>query len=105
MSFGNFTRANHAGALLKMQRERANLSQRELAHLFGYRAANGQFFSNVERGKCGLPPKHIPALAKLFNLPEEIIKDAVVRDTLERLEREIEEGRKIAEGGQYEPRS
>lgn len=87
MSIHNWTKGAHSGRLLRQNRERLNLSQIELARLLGYTKA--QFLSNVERGKCALPPKLVRPVASLFSIPEEVVKDAVVRDIMERLEFEV----------------
>ena len=60
------------------------LSQQKLANKIGYK--NGQFISNVERGKCGLPAKDIEAVSKLLDVNSSVLKKAMVEDYARHLE-------------------
>lgn len=54
-------------AQFKQMRERAKLTQREVADALGY--TTPQFVSNVERGRCRFPVIQLPILAKLYRVP------------------------------------
>ncbi len=54
------------------------LGQEELSKLLGYK--NGQFISNVERGKCSVPLKSLSKLSNVLNIPVEELIEAVVKD-------------------------
>ena len=53
-------------------------SQSELSHQLGYK--NGQFISNVERGKCSLPNKVVPKFCELLNVDREDVVTAKLAD-------------------------
>ena len=55
-----------------------NYSQLELSQAIGY--SNGQFISNVERGLCSIPLNNIKRLCGVLNIPDEIIKLALIND-------------------------
>lgn len=68
----------NAAALLREARKRKNYSQAEVSFLLGYK--NGQFISNVERGKCNLPPKLLPKLCEVLEIAPEDARVAIVAD-------------------------
>ena len=57
---------SHIAQVLKEGRLGAELSQNDLAKIMGFK--NGQFVSNIERGKCSLPAKNIVKLCKVLSL-------------------------------------
>lgn len=63
---------------MKAQQLTQKISQEELSKLLGYK--NGQFISNVERGKCSVPLKSLAKLANTLDIPVEELVDAVVKD-------------------------
>ena len=65
-------------------RKEAKLSQEKLSKSLGYK--NGQFISNLERGKCGLPANKINITSELLNIDSMRIVDALVLDHAKYLE-------------------
>jgi len=63
---------------MKAQQLPQKVSQEELSKLLGYK--NGQFISNVERGKCSIPLKSLAKLANILDIPVEELVEAVVKD-------------------------
>jgi transcriptional regulator with XRE-family HTH domain len=55
------------GELIRKQRERCNLTQKDVADALELTSA--QFVSNIERGIAFPPIESIPALARVFNMP------------------------------------
>lgn len=55
-----------------------NYSQSELSHQLGYK--NGQFISNVERGKCSLPNKVVPKFCELLGVDRQEVMEAKLAD-------------------------
>lgn len=53
-------------------------SQGELSSALGYK--NGQFISNVERGKCGLPMHVMSKFCEILNVSEDEVKQAYLKD-------------------------
>ncbi|MBY0415911.1 MAG: helix-turn-helix domain-containing protein [Bdellovibrionales bacterium] len=53
-------------------------SQTELSLLLGYK--NGQFISNVERGKCSIPLKSLRKVSKTLDIDIEELKEALLQD-------------------------
>jgi transcriptional regulator with XRE-family HTH domain len=74
-------------ALSRTYRNRTPYSQGDVARQMGYR--NDQFMSNVERGLCNLPPKHIPKFCRILNVPTSVVVDAMVADFRATLEAEV----------------
>ena len=76
-----------------------NLSQSKLSHMLGYgtsdKIEDGQFLSNIERGKCTVPIKKVRQLAQILNIDEELIKQAMVKDYLFNIEESIEKTDRI----------
>jgi hypothetical protein len=54
-----------------------------LARQLGYK--NEQFISNVERGKCNLPPSKIKQFSQLTGVKTQIIVDTMIADFRESL--------------------
>jgi transcriptional regulator with XRE-family HTH domain len=53
-------------------------SQSQLANKLGYK--NGQFISNIERGKCGIPFKNMLKLSEILDIPKKDIVNASKND-------------------------
>lgn len=66
------------GEFLKKRREKAKLSQGQLAKALGYKTA--QFVSNMERG-ISLPPKEaVDKLCKLLNIQKKDLVKRILND-------------------------
>ncbi len=52
--------------MLRELREKAGLTQAELAHKIGY--TSPQFISNIERGVSSLPPSKFKRISKLLDV-------------------------------------
>lgn len=75
---------------LRNMRVRAGLTQDELAkHL----RVDGQFISNIERGKAALPAKHIKKVAKVFKVPVSDLVNLVCEHHREIVWRKVSRGR------------
>lgn len=68
------------GNLVKESRTKLDpaVSQQDLSSLLGYK--NGQFVSNIERGLCAIPAKHISSLSAIIKVPPSEIINAMVED-------------------------
>jgi len=77
MSFDNIAKA------VKEAREQKGLTQDQLSKSLGY--DNGQFISNVERGKCSVPIKKIKKLAKKTDTTVGDFVGSMVLDYTEKL--------------------
>ena len=62
------------GRMMQDYRKKAGLTQADLAYALGFTSA--QFISNLERGICKLPIRHIPKAAKLLKVPEKTLIEA-----------------------------
>lgn len=71
--------------VIKAARVKRGISQVELAKSIGYK--NGQFASNMERGLCSLPLKKIDLTAKILDIHPSEIKDAMMTDYHEHLQK------------------
>jgi transcriptional regulator with XRE-family HTH domain len=61
------------GTFLKQHRVKAGLTQSDVAQKLGY--TSPQFISNIERGLCSAPVKHLKDFAKMYNVnTEELIQ-------------------------------
>lgn len=69
----------------KLLRKNAGLSQRDVAKKFGYGTV--QFVSNWERGLCTPPLKSAKALAKLFKVKPEVLKEIYQEKLEEKIEK------------------
>ena len=74
---------NRLAKTLKLRRLEKGLSQEHVAKLLGYK--NAQMFSNIERGKSGLPPHNIKKASEVLDLPKEKIVNVMVEDYKELL--------------------
>lgn len=66
------------GKLVRESREKVGLSQTALAKKLNYK--NGQFVSNVERGKCSIPLKTSLLLCSCLNISKDAMALAYVED-------------------------
>lgn len=57
------------GQFLKQHRVKAGLTQSDVAQRLGY--TSPQFISNIERGLCSAPVKHLKDFAKMYHLDNE----------------------------------
>ena len=77
---------NHISEFIKLKRELIGLSQIQLSTKLGYPTKNGQFISNIERGKCSLPSHKIGALSCALSVDKAWIVQAMVNDYRDGLE-------------------
>jgi len=70
----------HIAKLVKEKRQASEkrYSQSELSTELGYK--NGQFISNVERGKCAIPLKMLAKTCEVLGISADEMKDAMVKD-------------------------
>jgi len=66
--------------LIRDRRVELGLSQYEVTAALGYNPKTSQFVSNIELGKCSLPPAKINALSLCLDLPRIKIFQAMVKD-------------------------
>ena len=66
------------GALISTARIKQGVSQEAVALLIGYK--NGQFISNVERGKCSIPATRIIQTCRVLQITSTNIKEAMIHD-------------------------
>ena len=72
---------------LKQAREKAEISQRQVADELGYQSA--QFISNWERGISTPPMKTLKHLGELYRVSAEDLYEIMVEDTLRRVEADL----------------
>jgi transcriptional regulator with XRE-family HTH domain len=72
---------------LKQAREKAEISQRQVADELGYQSA--QFISNWERGISSPPMKTLKQLGELYRVSAEDLYEIMVEDTLRRVESDL----------------
>lgn len=72
--------------MFKLEREKAGLTQAELAGKLG---VDNQFISNIERGICPLPPKHFKVLSRMLDIPVEKFIDYNVERYVARMKKQI----------------
>jgi len=63
--------AERVGAILKAQRENQNMSQRDVAHLLGYRNIN--FISMIESGRSNPPLARLADIAVAYGMDAEFV--------------------------------
>lgn len=83
-------RSNHTGKLIKRARKALEMPQVEVNKVLSVNSRNAQFVSNIERGKCGLPAKHAPGIATKLSIGLDLLKQAMVMDYAESLDKEID---------------
>lgn len=76
-------------AFLRAARNRAGLSQRDVALRLGY--GTPQFISNWERGISSPPCRAVHTLAELYRVSADELYDALVEETLMRVEQDLRE--------------
>lgn len=79
----------HQSTLVRNKRVATGLSQREMSLVMGATRGNGQAWSNLERGKAGIPHKHVHVICKKLEIPVQDMVSAMVRDYQEQLIRVI----------------
>jgi transcriptional regulator with XRE-family HTH domain len=72
---------NHLGKNLQNLREKAGLTQRDLADKFGYKTP--QFISNWERGVAAPPISVIKKLAKMLHIEADKLFDVILSSEVE----------------------
>lgn len=83
-------RSNHVGQLIKSARKSLDLPQQVVNSVLSRKSRNAQFISNIERGKCGLPAKHAIGIATKLSINLETLKNAMVMDYAESLDKELD---------------
>jgi ribosome-binding protein aMBF1 (putative translation factor) len=89
----NFRRFTHVARIIREARERTPWSQSELSTMLGYK--NGQFISNIERGKCSVPIRKVGEICAKMNIPPEKIKEAMLKDLGESFDVFFDKGLKL----------
>ena len=72
--------ANEVSKLIKQRRKDLNLSQTELSGMIGFSTKQGQFVSNIERGRCQFPIKFINKLANALEVSNETVIELMAQD-------------------------
>lgn len=73
-------RWQHQAALLRKARINKKLSQARASLLVGGRDKSSQVWSNIERCKSGLPPKHMISACEALEIPVRDMIRAMVKD-------------------------
>lgn len=63
--------------LLKEIRNKRKVSQAQVAELLG---VNKQLISNIERGVCPIPAKHVDLISKTYKIPRKIFINSYLED-------------------------
>jgi transcriptional regulator with XRE-family HTH domain len=74
------TKFTNTGRVLAEYRRKARYTQEELAFAIHGNIKYGQVISNIERGKQGIPRKHIAKVAEIINAPVSELKKAMFTD-------------------------
>jgi transcriptional regulator with XRE-family HTH domain len=72
--------ANQVANLIISRRKQLGLSQKQVYDQLPFKGSQPQFLSNVERGKCSLPAKHIRKISEVLQIEPEVMIDAFVSD-------------------------
>lgn len=83
-------RSNHTGQLIKKARRALAMPQMAVSKILSTNSRNAQFVSNIERGKCGLPAKHAAGIASKLSISLDTLKNAMVMDYAESLDKELD---------------
>jgi transcriptional regulator with XRE-family HTH domain len=83
------TQSNEVAKLMRERRRELKLSQRELSAAVGFSTKEGQFISNVERGKCQFPVKFINKLANALDVSNETVIELMTNDYRDAVKREV----------------
>lgn len=87
------TYGRHQSLLVKKARLNKKLSQKDLDLSMGMgRSTKGQFTSNFERGRSGIPPKHIMKICRLLEIPVIDMVNAMAMDFKENLLKLVQDG-------------
>ena len=73
--------------LLKSSRQKANLSQIEVANHLGY--STSQFISNWERGLSSPPLEVVKKLAKFYGISSDDLFDIIHKATMEQVDQNL----------------
>jgi len=82
-------RSNHLANLIKTRRIKFKLSQQGLSKALGYSQKHGQFISNIEIGKCLLPPEKIRKLSEVLHMDFIQVIEAMAMDYQNNLIKEV----------------
>lgn len=76
------TRSISVAALLREKRIAAGITQEELSEKMGLtqKRKSYQQISNIERGVCQLPIKHVAKISEVLGVTKETIIDLLVQD-------------------------
>jgi transcriptional regulator with XRE-family HTH domain len=71
----------HTASLIRKKRRELDITQQELSRLIGWgEDKNGQFLSNLERGRAQLPPKHINITSKILEIDKMLLIEQMAND-------------------------
>lgn len=73
-------KSNHVAKFILERRKEKSIGQQKLQELIFEGKRSGQFISNIERGKCQLPSKHIRKIAEILEVEADQIVDLLVAD-------------------------
>lgn len=85
-------KCKNLGSYLRKSRKNLNLSQHEVAKVFGY--SSPQFVSNWERATCSAPLKVLRKLVKLYQLDPNTLGEFILRDVHKELEKTLKQKNK-----------
>lgn len=71
-------RFKNIASFIKESRLAVGMSQSDLSYALGYK--NGQFISNVERAKCGIPAKKMKKVRDILKVSEDDLKQVMMND-------------------------
>jgi transcriptional regulator with XRE-family HTH domain len=83
------TQSNEVAKLMIERRKQLRLSQTKLSTKLGFSEKNGQYVSNIERGRCQFPTRFINKLANVLEVSEETIIELMTNDYREAVKREV----------------
>jgi ribosome-binding protein aMBF1 (putative translation factor) len=66
--------------VIRYHRRILGISQAQLGSILYPGARNGQFISAIERGRAGLPGKHIEVVCRTLGIEEKKLKEAMMMD-------------------------
>jgi ribosome-binding protein aMBF1 (putative translation factor) len=75
---------NNTGHLIKLAREKRELSQTMVSTYMGF---TNVFLGRIEAGHCLLPARHVEKLSRILNVDKEDILKAMKKDMSERLDK------------------
>ena len=77
------------GRYLREQRVKSSLTQSQVAESLGY--TSPQFISNIERGLCSAPAKHLRGFLKLYHIELDELVSVILKQEEENLRRALAE--------------